>query len=320
MPIFLQAKNFESIIKNMGILQKLKSVLKIRESFDPGRLTLSGPLPREGNALIFLPTRPPARITLWLPALKGILSYFSGRKWVWGPSRYYPFIEYLLGDIELIPDLSIWKAEEPLRFIVDLNPPPSPLRENKLIFKSEYRFALDKELYPYANIIFILDKSKDEIRKIEGFLNFLGIKGLKETIIMSEETRTRTWDYLMYRGHSAGNMLVFIDFEKEKVIHIHDILSEILKGKVTFMGPEDGMWNRTPKDGNFVESLIGALSLSDLYITDNAFFTGLAVYFKIPILLVDSELNLPNSYRWKKIESKCDRDTLIETLFSLLKG
>ncbi len=303
----------------MGILEKLKSILRFGESFDPGRLTLKGPLPKEGDVFIALPSTP-ARITLWLPAIKGILSHFTGEKWIWGPNRYHPFLRLLMREVEYIEDLSTWKPEVHPRFIVDLNPPPSPLRGNISLFKTDYRFALDQELYPYANIIFKLDDEKDEVAKIQGFLDFLGIKPMKEPIVIREETRTKTWDYLMYRGHSAGNVLVFIEFEKEKSLPIHDTLSEILKGKVTFMGPEDQVWGKASTDGNFVESLLGTLSLSDLYITDRAFFTGLALYFRIPTLLVDSDLKLPDSHRWEKIDSKTDRDTLKEVLLKLLKG
>ncbi len=302
----------------MGILEKIGALFKSKRPFEAGRLVLKGPLPKEGNLLLIFPDEP-TKLTLWFPYIRALFQHFVGRKWGWAPTPYLPFVDYLLPDIELVDSLNEWRPEEPLRFIIDLNT-TSSYRSILAGLKAEYRFSLDPSLYPYANFIFKIDEGREYITQFKSFLKFLGLKVEDEPLTISEEVRTKTWDYLLYRGHSAGNLLVFIEFEEEKSIPIHDVLVEMLKGKVTFMAPEDVKREKVTYDQDLVYSLLGTLSLSDLYIGDGGFFLGLAYHFRVPILLVDSELELPETCRWSSIGEKTKREELVEVLTKLLRG
>ncbi|MCD6382715.1 MAG: hypothetical protein J7L74_03735 [Candidatus Hydrothermae bacterium] len=284
----------------MGISLKaflFQSDRKTRAS-RPVEIRFCGGLSRDASLLIALPIDA-GEAVLSLRAMDSLTRYFRGEKAVVGDSSLGELFSYTRLDIEFCPlqDLPSFLKERKFDLFWDLNRPPSPIW--KYITGSEFKIRIgsDPDRYPDYNVITEVDPGRPGGEYQEEALRMLLIPINPFVLRVSEDLRRKTWDKLLYKGHDSDRVLVFLDVaDPRNYSLVKHYLLGFFKGSVTFLVMR--VSRRTSEEidiGGFeFGERLAALSLSDLYVGEGGFYSGLAAQLKIPQMYIPgSKLSLP---------------------------
>jgi len=269
----------------------------------PAEIRFCSGLPRDASLLIALPMDA-GEAVLSLRAMDSLSQYFHGEKAVVGDSSLGELFSYTRLDLEFCPlhDLPVFLKERKFDIFWDFNRPPSPVWRYLSSGDFKIRIGSDPGRYPDYNVITEVDQGRPGGEYQEESLRMLLVPINPFVLRVSEDLRRRTWDKLLYKGHDSDRVLIFLDVADPKSYSLvkHYLLG-FFKGNVTFLVTK--ISSKTPEEidiGGFeFGERLAALSLSDLYVGEGGFYSGLAAQLKVPqMYLPESKLSLPADTRY----------------------
>ncbi len=309
-----------------AIIMMIKTLIR-KLRFRPNEFRFKCAFPRELNIAISL-SRDFNQLSLALNSAYSLIEFFSGNKYIIGIDEAKPLIaDFLFKDkVEFIPDSELKKDPfemfpDDVDLIWDLSKPPTPHAKLPLYAKnSKYRISTDPETYPYYNIILAPSPESDDINYFEKQLKLMNVPLLRFKPSLRDLAKRTAWDYLIFKGHGEQHILIVIDIRDKAVAELVRSASKtaFLTG-VTFVSPHDlgnGIIDISPLGP---EGIAATMSLADLFVFDNSLYLGIAALMKIPILLINSEVKLPENLVHRSWRTDAEIGQLVEDIRSLVE-